>query len=128
MSVIRLLDRVRNTIRALHYSRKTEQAYCYWIRFFIRFHRCRYSAMQDLNFTVTGCVPQPSPYDVFDRFGVFFQQVPGGDFHIVEQRLVTHQVGNTKLQHAGLPCSQHFAGTAQLQVLARDFETVICFT
>ena len=42
MSEIRLLDRVRNTIRALHYSRKTEQAYCYWIRFFIRFHRCRH--------------------------------------------------------------------------------------
>jgi len=42
MSEIRLLDRVRNTIRALHYSRKTEQAYCYWIRFYIRFHRCQH--------------------------------------------------------------------------------------
>ena len=42
MSDIRLLDRVRNTIRALHYSRKTEHAYCYWIRFFIKFHRCRH--------------------------------------------------------------------------------------
>jgi integron integrase len=38
----RLLDRVRYTIRALHYSRKTEQAYCYWIRFYIRFHRNRH--------------------------------------------------------------------------------------
>ena len=38
MANIRLLDQVRNTIRTLHYSRKTEHAYCYWIRFFIRFH------------------------------------------------------------------------------------------
>jgi len=42
MTQVRLLDRVRNTIRALHYSRKTEHAYCYWIRFYIRFHKCRH--------------------------------------------------------------------------------------
>ena len=38
----RLLDQVRDTIRTLHYSRKTEHAYCYWIRFFIRFHHMRH--------------------------------------------------------------------------------------
>lgn len=42
MSQTRIMDRVRNTVRALHYSRKTEQAYCYWIRYFIRFHRLRH--------------------------------------------------------------------------------------
>ncbi|MFQ5644535.1 MAG: integron integrase [Thiogranum sp.] len=42
MTNIRLLDQVRNTIRTLHYSRKTEHAYCYWIRFFIRFHNNRH--------------------------------------------------------------------------------------
>ncbi|WJW76175.1 phage integrase N-terminal SAM-like domain-containing protein [Thiohalobacter sp. IOR34] len=42
MTGIRLLDQVRNTIRALHYSRKTEQAYCYWIRHYIRFHQYRH--------------------------------------------------------------------------------------
>lgn len=42
MTEIRLLDRVRNTIRAMHYSRKTEHSYCYWIRFFIRFHKYRH--------------------------------------------------------------------------------------
>ncbi len=42
MTQVRLLDRVRNTIRALHYSRKTEHAYCYWIRFYVRFHNCRH--------------------------------------------------------------------------------------
>ncbi len=42
MTEIRLMDRVRHTVRALHYSRMTEKAYCYWIRFFIRFHRCRH--------------------------------------------------------------------------------------
>ena len=38
----RLLDLVRNSIRVRHYSTKTEQAYCYWIKFFIRFHKLRH--------------------------------------------------------------------------------------
>jgi integron integrase len=42
MSKVRLLDQVRQTIRALHYSRSTEDAYCYWIRFYIRFHGCHH--------------------------------------------------------------------------------------
>ena len=33
---IRLLDQVRERIRYLHYSLKTEKAYLYWTRFFIR--------------------------------------------------------------------------------------------
>jgi integron integrase len=37
-----LLDRVRNTIRVKHYSIRTEQAYCDWIRRFIIFHGKRY--------------------------------------------------------------------------------------
>lgn len=42
MSKSRLLGQVRDTIRALHYSRSTEHSYCYWIRFYIRFHNCRH--------------------------------------------------------------------------------------
>lgn len=34
----RLLDRVREMIRYKHYSLKTEEAYLYWIRFFVRWH------------------------------------------------------------------------------------------
>lgn len=34
----RLLDLLREAIRARHYSRRTEQAYCLWVRRFIRFH------------------------------------------------------------------------------------------
>ena len=34
----RLLDQVRERLRYLHYSLRTEQAYVYWVRFFIRFH------------------------------------------------------------------------------------------
>ncbi len=34
----RLLDRVREVIRYKHYSLKTEEAYLYWIRFFVRWH------------------------------------------------------------------------------------------
>jgi len=37
MARMRLLDQVRNEIRVRHYSLKTEKAYCYWIRFYIRF-------------------------------------------------------------------------------------------
>lgn len=34
----RLLERVRAAIRTRHYSLSTEKTYCYWIRFFVRFH------------------------------------------------------------------------------------------
>jgi hypothetical protein len=33
----RLLDRLRDSIRTLHYSRRTEQAYAYWVIRFIHF-------------------------------------------------------------------------------------------
>ncbi len=34
----RLLDQLRERIRYLHYSARTEKAYLYWVRFFIRWH------------------------------------------------------------------------------------------
>jgi integron integrase len=34
----RLIDRFREAIRSRHYSLRTEQAYWYWIRYFIHFH------------------------------------------------------------------------------------------
>ncbi|THF61976.1 phage integrase N-terminal SAM-like domain-containing protein [Pseudothauera rhizosphaerae] len=37
----RLLDQVRNRIRYKHYSYRTEQAYVYWVRFFVKWHRLR---------------------------------------------------------------------------------------
>lgn len=40
----RLLDQLRERIRALHYSLRTEEAYVYWCRAFIRFHRLRHPA------------------------------------------------------------------------------------
>jgi len=40
----RLLDRVRDTIRARHYSRQTEKAYVGWIRRCIIFHGKRHPA------------------------------------------------------------------------------------
>jgi Phage integrase, N-terminal SAM-like domain len=39
---VKLLDQVRETIRARHYSRWTEEAYVTWIRRFIVFHRKRH--------------------------------------------------------------------------------------
>lgn len=38
----RLLDQVRNAIYVRHYSMKTEKAYTYWIKYFIRFHKLRH--------------------------------------------------------------------------------------
>ena len=40
----RLLDQVRDVIRRLHYSIRTEQAYVDWIRRFILFHGKRHPA------------------------------------------------------------------------------------
>ncbi len=42
LRAVRLLDQVRERIRSLHYSRKTEQAYLLWIKGFIRFHGIRH--------------------------------------------------------------------------------------
>ena len=38
----KLLDQLRHQIRRLHYSIRTEDAYVYWVRFFIRFHGLRH--------------------------------------------------------------------------------------
>jgi Phage integrase, N-terminal SAM-like domain len=38
----KLLDRARETLRTLHYSIRTEEAYLGWIRRFILFHRKRH--------------------------------------------------------------------------------------
>ena len=40
----RLIERFREAIRSRHYSRRTEQAYWYWIRWFIRHHGMRHPA------------------------------------------------------------------------------------
>lgn len=40
----RLLDLVRARVRTLHYSTRTEQAYLYWIKGYIRFHKLRHPA------------------------------------------------------------------------------------
>src|SRR5207237_4724185 len=40
----KLLDQVREVIRRKHYSIRTEQAYCDWIKRFILFHRKRHPA------------------------------------------------------------------------------------
>ena len=39
---IKLLDQVRVAIRTRHYSRRTEEAYIYWIRQYILFHNKRH--------------------------------------------------------------------------------------
>jgi len=40
----RLIERLREEIRSRHYSRRTEQTYWYWIRYYILFHGKRHPA------------------------------------------------------------------------------------
>ena len=38
----KLLDRLREALRSRHYSRRTEQCYCHWVKRFIFFHQVRH--------------------------------------------------------------------------------------
>jgi integron integrase len=38
----RILGQLRERLRYLHYSQRTEESYVYWVRFFIRFHGLRH--------------------------------------------------------------------------------------
>ena len=40
----RLVERLREAIRSRHYSRRTEKAYWYWVRWFVHFHGKRHPA------------------------------------------------------------------------------------
>ncbi len=40
----RLLTRMREALRSRHYSRRTEQTYCSWVKRFIFFHNVRHPA------------------------------------------------------------------------------------
>ena len=42
LRAVKLLDQVRERVRFLHYSRRTEQAYVQWVRAFVRFHHIRH--------------------------------------------------------------------------------------
>jgi hypothetical protein len=42
----RLLDQVQERVRYLHYSLKTEKAYLYWMRFFIRWNAAHGSGIR----------------------------------------------------------------------------------
>ena len=40
----KLMDRVKATMKVKRYSPRTVKTYCYWIRYFIRFHGVRHPA------------------------------------------------------------------------------------
>ena len=40
----KLLDRLREALRSRHYSRRTEETYCLWVKRFIYFHKIRHPA------------------------------------------------------------------------------------
>ena len=39
---IRFMEAVRNSLKVKRYSYCTEQAYCYWIKYYIRFHNLKH--------------------------------------------------------------------------------------
>ena len=41
----KVLDQLRERIRYLHYSLRTEEVYVYWVRAYIRFHGIRHPAI-----------------------------------------------------------------------------------
>jgi len=41
---LKLLDQLREALRSHHYSRRTEQTYCLWVKRFIFFHNVRHPA------------------------------------------------------------------------------------
>ena len=42
LKAVKVLDQLRERIRYLHYSRRTEEAYVHWVKRFIRFHGVRH--------------------------------------------------------------------------------------
>jgi hypothetical protein len=38
------MDSLREALRSRHYSRRTEQTYCHWVKRFIFFHKVRHPA------------------------------------------------------------------------------------
>lgn len=42
MAKPKLLDQLSERIRAKHYSIRTEKAYCYWVKYFIKFHNYKH--------------------------------------------------------------------------------------
>lgn len=44
LNSVKVLDQLRERIRYLHYSPRTEKTYVYWVRFYIRFHDRRHPA------------------------------------------------------------------------------------
>lgn len=44
LTAVKVLDQLRERVRYLHYSLRTEKTYVYWVRFYIRFHNRRHPA------------------------------------------------------------------------------------
>jgi site-specific recombinase XerD len=40
----KLLDRLREALRSRHYSRRTEETYCHWVKRYCYFHNLRHPA------------------------------------------------------------------------------------
>jgi hypothetical protein len=55
----KLLDRLREALRTRHYSRRTEQSYCQWVKRFIFFHNIRERDLAE----EWGRVPLPGALD-----------------------------------------------------------------
>lgn len=63
---VKVLDQLRERIRYLHYSIRTEDAYVYWVRAFIRFHGLQHPAAMGGAEVPSFCLPMRLP--VFSVF------------------------------------------------------------
>src|SRR5512142_2937288 len=69
----------------------------------------------------------PALDQALDQIGMIAQQHRAGALHGRQQRRVACQIGNAHRQLAGLARAEHFAGTAQFEVLLGDAEAVVAF-
>jgi len=64
----KLLDWMRDAVRSRHYSRRTEQTYCHWVKRFCHFHNLRHPDASEINAFLTHLAkPESTRYSSIDR-------------------------------------------------------------
>ena len=73
----KLLARIREALHARHYSRRTEETYCQWVRRFIFFHNVRHPAEQGRHFIELGLPFSTERLDEDEDFGNTLPSIVG---------------------------------------------------
>ena len=93
---IRFMDRFRLFMRARHLAYKTEKTYCYWVHFYIRFHKKRnprpmagIEIEQFLEFLSTDRSVAASTKEAFNALVFLHEKFLGRNYAIVLPRIAT---------------------------------------